>query len=275
MRRNPKSVWTRLSHCRLRLRLALLTFIAIATVSGAVLVGSVNWYHTERLKEAEREALVLTRAILRADEGLGSFVETGTLLRRNSALVGLDLYTAEGRFIDGFGERPFIVPSAMRPDSETRWLRSAEGQYLDVVWPTRRVGNDLIASARVDVSGIAAQVEDRMRLLAGYAILASVLATFLVMLVMEVLVLRPFRAIGRGLRIAAHDPLNSGATTLGAIGPDELRGVAHDFDVLMARHREFAQEADTHSGIAEGTKVIPVPSAQRLATPRRLADIAS
>ena len=268
MRRNPKSVLTRLSHCRLRLRLALFTFLAIATVSTTVLIGSVNWYQAERYKEAEREALVLTRAILRADEGVGNVDQTGAVLRRNSVLIGLDLYTNEGRFVDGFGERPLIVPSATRPESETRWLRSSGGQYLDVVWPAHRVGNDLVASARVDISGIAAQVQDRIRMLAGYAILASVVATVLVMLVMEALVLRPFRAIGRGLRVAAHDPLNSGATTLSVVGPDELRGVAHDFDVLMARHREFAQEATAASGASEGTKVLPITSAK----PRAEAD---
>jgi signal transduction histidine kinase len=231
---------TGLRNCRLCWRITLTIFLAILLTEAAILFFSVQRFEADRLREIEREGIVVTRAILRAaaarDEFPAAIAEVGPVLRRGSVLLGITVKDGGGAVIGGFGKRAEALDTPVGAASVDR--RDPDGDHWDRAWSRAVTRSDFDVVARLDISEISSRLDAFIWRIVGLVLLVSVVVTIVTMVVLERLILRPVRQLNDGLTATALDPGNPLVHELTARGTDELREMTESFDLLTRRLSE-------------------------------------
>lgn len=229
-----RSALSGLRSCRLCWRITLSFLLVFGALEFLFLDLSTEEYRAEQLRMVEREALVVARTIVRASKAapdLG-FEEMGTRLRDNSVLVGMETFSETGRPLERFGETIIIRPDIESRAVETRRVVNESLERMEVVWPPSRLHAPYFGTALIDIAqvdGLVTAYRDRM---IWSFVLLALATTVAAMVVLEILVLRPVRALERGLRDVAGNPDRSGAVRLEAVGKDELADIASGFQAV-------------------------------------------
>lgn len=260
----PTTQSTALLRCRLCGRVAAAVFAAILVIEAVILAFSVQQFEHDRMLEIEREALVVARAIIRDADAAGTVGETimsaGPRLRQGSVLVGLSLFGPDGRYIGSFGETlSHPKDSVVTPFDTDRGERAntpgAQYGWFDVAWSAERLTLPYIAVARIDGSEIDGLVNGFIWRIVGLVVIISLVVTFVTMLVLERLVLRPIRKVHQAMAAVIQDPMDHAAPRVGHLGYDELSDVTKGFDELTDQLGQAFAEIDRQNEILREAEV--------------------
>lgn len=235
-----RSALAGLRSCRLCWRITLSFLLVFGLLEFLFLDLSTSAYRAEQLRMVEREALVVARTILRATEvapDLG-FEALGSRLRDNSVLVGLETFSETGRPADRFGEAIVIRPDIETHAVTTRRVVNSDLGRMEVVWPPSRLHAPFFGTAVIDITQVEALVTAYRDAMIWSLVLLALATTVAAMAVLERLVLRPLRALDRGLKEAAFGLDRSSVIRLEAVGKDELTEIASGFHALAGRPRD-------------------------------------
>lgn len=224
--------------CRLCWRITLAVFLVFMGVELVVTKISAARYEAEQYATFEREALIVARSVIRMaaqDDARGAFVDAGALLRENSVLVGMQLFSESGIALDSFGERTAISPNTDLLGEEERQVVYQDRNRMEVVWPPSRLHAPYFATAIVDIEKVQTLVNAYQARSFWFTFLLASVTTVAAMLLLEKLILRPVRALNDGLRRLAADPAGSDHLVLDAVGTDELSEAAQSFYTLTGR----------------------------------------
>lgn len=235
---STRAVLHGLRTCRLCWRITLGVFLVFFLAEMAVLVVSADRYEKEQYLILEREALVVARTVLRSSEDPNAdagFEQLGMDLRQNSVLVGMERFSTTGAAMGHFGEPATVRPDVTELSEETRRTVLDGKNRMEVVWPPSRVHAPYFVSAQVDISSVDGLVDAYIQRILGLILLLAAVTTIATMFLLDILVLRPIRALDSGLRRMAEDPMKPHLAGLDVIGKDELGDVARNFQTLSAR----------------------------------------
>jgi signal transduction histidine kinase len=260
--RNPaaSNFFKAMRDCRLCWRITFAIFAAILITEAVILMFSVQNYKRDRVFEVEREALIVSRIILRESFDKNETSRTAKIigpgLRDTSVLLGMQIYDEKMLLVDGFGVQSILIPETGSTPQPTRRSMREDGSKLDLIWPPARTRSTYTVAAVVDTSEISSQIAAFIWRIAGLVLLISVVVTVVAMIVLEKLLLRPIRQIRAGLTELAEgidDPVRH---QLGAIGSDELGEVAEKFDALTTKLSEAFTEIENKNKILNEKKII-------------------
>lgn len=196
--------------CKLCWRITFGVFFAILVVEAAILLFSVDSYKEDRLKEVEREALVVARSIIRASSATPDMSQgiatLGPSLRDNAVLLGVRIYDTDGKMVGQFGEQPAAPTGTLSAYEVTIRNFVDENEFLDVLWPAKRFSDKYLVAARIDTSEIDAQTIAFIWRINGLVLLISVFVTIVTMMVLEKSILSPIRFLRDRLLHASQDP---------------------------------------------------------------------
>lgn len=239
--------------CRLCWRITLGVFLVFMVAELAVLAVSADRYEKDQYLILEREALVVARTILRSAEDPNAdagFDQLGADLRQNSALVGMEKFSTTGISMGRFGEPATVRPDITEFSEETRRTVLDGNDRMEVVWPPNRVHAPYFVSAQIDISSVDGLVDAYIQRILGLILLLAAVTTIATMLLLDVLVLRPIRALDSGLKRMADDPMHPNLSGLEVVGKDELGDVARNFQALSARlHAALAEVMEKNNSL--------------------------
>lgn len=253
-----------LKTCRLCWRITGAVFLAILAIEAVILAFSVRDHQRLRLMEVEREALVTMRAILQsadiANARRDTLSELDLTFRRNSTLVGARIFGTDDRALTQFGDAP---PMDIHAVPEIGILNG--DNFLIVQWDEKQLRADYRVVARVDAREVPVQVRNYIWRVSGLILLIAAFITFVLMLILERLILRPLRSLNQGLLQVSDRPDRPGLGMVEVLGRDELRNITASFNGLLVRlqaafdeiHHQQAtlksQNANLESSVAERT----------------------
>jgi signal transduction histidine kinase len=267
-----------LKTCGLCWRVTFLLFVSILTIEAILLVFSANQFEKARLAEAEREALVTARTIIRAsliiddmhsldntltDSAISysAFEEIGPILRKNSLLSGAVVFDESGMPSASFGDRPTITPF----DEKDSRL-SIDGT-MDILWKPKRMDGSRFVAGRVDVTHIPEMVQAHVLKIVGLVLLISLSLTLTSMIILERVLLRPIRCVNTVLSDIARNPGNTSEDALfvkmGKRQVDEWVDVRKNLIFLTRCLRQaFLDIKEQQDQLAEAEKIKKISDAK-------------
>jgi len=234
-----KQYLKRIFTSRLNGRIALAVFLAIIVVEGGILFFSIRNYERDRLHEVEREAVVVTRAIIRSTHDQGSLVSdfpsVASMLRDGTVLVGARVFDNTGKELNKFGKMPseFETISANSPPVIQR--RIIDNNTMDVLLAPPHVRGPYWVAARIDTSEIAPQIVAFVWRIVGLVVLISGFVTVVTMLVLDKIVLSPINNLSCRLTLTGDDLNHPEKYIVPSQRSDEWGDVLRAFNGMLQR----------------------------------------
>lgn len=242
--RRAMSLYRDLGRCRLCWRVTVVVFVAILCVEVAILVFSARKFERDRLADLEQRGLAAASALFLThpypmDNEL--LLATASLLTTGSPVVGGAFYTADGVEVGVFGETPGLFPPTDAEAPPGGAVRHEGGRY-EVLWPSARTGAPYVMAARLDSTGIAAQVTAFVYRVVGLVVLISVFVTAVTMVILGATVLGPIVRLRARVVAAGEDPNTPDALALTVDRKDELGDVMGAFNTMIDRLARYSAE---------------------------------
>ena len=174
-------------------------FLSIVIIEAVILIPSYLNYERDlllRLEQVGRASLVsgyMTHETPSNEEILGF----GRNIIRDNEVIGGSVYDSNGTFVGSFGLPPSLPH--LKGQKTTHTLRSADGQWLDVVWPTEVTNLPWTFIGRLDARWIKTELKMFVWRIAGLVILISIVVCGVTVLILHVLVLRRIQALCKWL----------------------------------------------------------------------------
>jgi diguanylate cyclase (GGDEF)-like protein len=199
---------TQIWKSRLSWRITLAVFLTILTVQVCVLSVTVKGYEAARLnelREAGRSAIVPL-----IDERITDMFtpplssEEARRLVTNTKVTGIAMYSADLNLLKAYGE-PLVLTLNNR-DSVTRSYRTADGTGYEVVLRPNMLRRPFYIVARLDATGISADVMAHLEQQIVITLLMSAFVTTVLMIALGHWLLEPILFLRGMLVKASEDP---------------------------------------------------------------------
>ncbi len=231
---------------RLSRQIACWIFASIVAIEIIILIPSYYRRERELLGQLEEVSGVVINAIVRLtreDMSDMALMAKVSKITSNSAILGVAIYSSDGKRIGTCGEPPEITFSDLRGvDVLRRW----KGNRYDVARSPRYLNADYTLIVRHDGTAIKQELYDFTVRIAGLVLLISVFVTSVTMVVLGVTAIVPILRLRDDL-IAAGEALSQDKNTpdfysLSVRRSDELGEVMDAFKQMFCRvDREIAE----------------------------------
>ncbi|MDA1089951.1 MAG: ATP-binding protein [Proteobacteria bacterium] len=220
----------------LAVRIAAGVFFSIIIIEAAILIPSYLNFERDLLVRLEHVGRASITSAFKVqsharEQDLPFF---GKLITRKREVVGGAFYRTNGQFIGKFGINPEIKLRKNLDAVEVQ--RSPDGQWLDVMWPSKVTALPWTVVARLDARWIGTELESFLVRIAGLVVLISIVVCGATMLILHFLVLQRIKALCKwllGLKFDSETP--------------------HSKFIIAAPKDEFGQMAWTLIGVVERT----------------------
>jgi signal transduction histidine kinase len=226
-----------LAACKLCRRIALVVFIAILFIEGAILIPSVVNFERDLLKRLELEGFQTVQSIFRLappDAAPSELLNAAVRQMKNSKLRGGVLFDQAGKRLGKFGEE--IGPD-YTPNSTTsmQMMETVVGQRYEIMWTPKSFGAPYFLVARLDSSWIGFELIAFIGRIIGLVFLIAFFVTSVTSIILGTMVLKPVLALRRNLLAAGADPTNPDRYKIENASEDELGDVVKAFNMMTKR----------------------------------------
>ncbi len=226
-----------LSTCKLCRRIALVVFIAIFFIEGAILIPSVVNFERDLLKRLELEGFQTVQSIFRlapSEAAPADLLAAATKQMINSKLRGGALFDKSGEQLGKFGEE--IGPN-YSPKSTTsmKMMETVAGQRYEIMWTPKLIGAPYFIIARLDSSWIGFELVAFVGRIIGLVFLIAFFVTSVTSIILGSMVLKPVLALRKNLLAAGDDPSNPDRYKIENASEDELGDVVMAFNLMTKR----------------------------------------
>jgi len=226
-----------LSTCKLCRRIALVVFIAILFIEGAILIPSVVNFERDLLKRLELEGFQTVQSIFRlaAPNAMpADLINAAIKQMKNSKLRGGVLFDQGGTRLGKFGEE---IGPTYTPDSTTsmKMMETVPGQRYEIMWTPKSMGAPYFIIARLDSSWIGFELIAFIGRIIGLVFLIAFFVTSVTSIILGTMVLKPVLALRRNLLAAGADPTNPDRYKIENASEDELGDVVKAFNMMTKR----------------------------------------
>lgn len=236
--------------CRLCWLVTLAVFVGILVIEAIILVPSYRNYERDRLEsiaEAGHQAMLVALA---ANQGQGDREVLDRLLAGSMIRTLLPADGADGEIA--------AVAQAAGSGNLRASRRHGSTDHMWVAWTPAQLPIDSTLYAKLDTSGVGAELQAFVMRIIGLVLLIAVFVTAVTMPVLQLLVLGPLIALRDRMCAAGAEPERASAFLLDSRRRDELGEVARAFDSMLmltdehrraiadreARYRELNAELD-------------------------------
>ncbi len=192
---------------RISWRIALTVFATLLLVQGAVLLFTVRNSETDLLDGLRAVASAGIGASLSYNEEHANAPMSKAAAERllaSSGITGLAIYDKNLKPLQQFGDKTVLMPDS-KPDMPDAW-RSADGMGFEVLFTPHDAGMPYYIVARIDSSGVVAEVGSEIRKTATILLLMSGFVTAVMMLALGQWLLEPIMLLRNNLLNAAKNP---------------------------------------------------------------------
>lgn len=214
--------------CRVCRRITAAVFLAILGIEVAILFPSYQNHRADLQENLEAQGLAAARAALPTDP----HDPTGlTRLLEASPITAIDWRTN-----NDVQSNDADHVSTPRPETGLRTgEQAAPKETIEVYWPPEKLGRDYGIHARLDTTGIEAQLHAFLLRIAGLVLLIALFVTAVTLAALNRLVFQPSRQLYHHLLAAGSDPDHPLAHRLNSRRDDELGAAAQAFDHMLER----------------------------------------
>mgnify|MGYP003977924993 CR=1 FL=1 len=234
---NVADSFAALSSCKLCRRIALVVFIAILFIEGAILIPSVVNFERDLLKRLELEGFQTVQSIFRLaspDAEPSELLNAAVRQMKNSKLRGGVLFDQAGKRLGKFGEE--IGPD-YTPNSTTsmQMMETVAGQRYEIMWTPKSIEAPYFIIARLDSSWIGIELIAFVGRIIGLVFLIAFFVTSVTSIILGNMVLKPVLALRQNLLAAGADPTNPDRYKIENASKDELGDVITAFNLMTKR----------------------------------------
>ncbi len=184
---------------KLASKVAAAVFLSIVIIEAVILVPSYFNYERDLLLRLERvgRASFISAFRVQSHATERDLPIFGKLIARKGEVVGGSFHHPDGRYIGRFGNPPEIKPRKELKSSAQ--LRSADGQWLDVVWPATETNLPWTIVGRLDARWVSHELQMFLWRILGLVLLISFVVCGATVLILHFLVLQRVRSLCKWL----------------------------------------------------------------------------
>ena len=256
----------RLGNSQLGRRIGLLLFATLLAISAIEFIPSHTNREQELLHKVERQGLKSITVLLSEspDHLRESLARHSDLVLSRSPIVGFVVYHEYGGVVWSAGEAVSLRPSQHHIPHKysfishifgsTNFERLEDGTRFEAVWTPRDLGAPYKVAARLDSSQLNALLTDYITTWIWMALVMAAVTTGVMFIALNMVVLKPVRAIHQSIRGAGDDLGNAHEWVIenpsdGEIGDltiavnQILRNVSENFRTGQKQNEEILQQA--------------------------------
>ena len=234
---NVADSFAALSSCKLCRRIALVVFIAILFIEGAILIPSVVNFERDLLMRLELEGFQTVQSIFRLsapDASPAQLLAAATKQMGNSKLRGGVLFDKEGQPLGEFGEK-INLSKDLNLNSSMHMREVKSGERYEIMWGSADLRHPYLMIARLDSSWIGFELIAFVGRIIGLVFLIAFFVTSVASIILGSMVLKPVLALRKNLLAAGEDPTNLDRYTIEHNSEDELGDVIKAFNQMAER----------------------------------------
>ena len=198
--------WLKLPQSRLSRHIVFVAFASILVVEAIILIPSIIRREKEFLNQLQEvsagKVSVLTQItapgvveetdeqILQQVSSLPQLKPIPLMGKLRHIIIGGALYTAEGKLIGSFGEKPKLSVLELQKNPR-KTFRTQDGLRYDAGWTPKKLRRDNFLIIRHDVSSVQPELNAFTMRIAGLVLIISIFVTLGVWIALEPIVIRP------------------------------------------------------------------------------------
>jgi len=222
--------------CRVCRRICLVICVSILLVEGAILVPSYIKLRSDLHNALEDQVLTtLTAGFVNRDSlGPQDMLELAASLTRETPLYGATLYDDKGRYLGTIGDS-HKENQAGSADSAGPEAELEASLRHSVIWDRAETGLPFTLVGQLNAEGVYEELHNFVLRISGLVLIITASVSFITIVFLDLLLLRPLLKVRENLSLALDDPANADAYKVDIRQRDELGEMAQVLNELLVR----------------------------------------